>query len=768
MIKKIIYFYLAAATSLFSTSCNENKTTSINGLAIDEATQKKIIAEAPVLTPQESISTMKVEEGFEVKLVASEPLISTPVAFNFDDKGRIWALEMQGYMPDTAGHGENVPDGKIIILEDKNGDGVMDDRKVFLDSLVLPRALCLVENGVLVAEPPKLWYVEINNDHAGKKILVDSMYTVGGNVEHQPNGLLRGMDNWIYNANSTKRYRKKGDRWLVERTHQRGQWGISQDDFGRLYYNNNSQNLIGDYFLPALGSGNENQRDISGYDIDIVEDNKVYPIRPTTGVNRGYMENILDDSSRLVEFTAACGPLVYRGGLFGKAYHENAFVAEPSANLIKRNILEEKGYITEGKQAYSGREFLASIDERFRPVSLYDGPDGAMYVVDMYRGIIQHRTYLTDYLKKEIVKRALSKPLNCGRIYKVVPTGKAVKPVLIPHDPAELVHLLSHENGWIRDKAQQMLVDGKYTAIAPALRKNLQESDDPVTITHSLWTLEGLGVLQYEDMAPLLKHADWRVRAEALDAASSVINAGNYKLFAAAMEQMIAGNDTLTAPYIAFQLHCISAFSQPMADKLWMTIAGKYPNNRYIADALISTIEKKENIFYKKVQAVEPDTSLVINKQFEKIFADIKKNELNKNISLLKKQFPKGVQVFQNICKTCHGDDGNGLPSLAPPLNQSSWVVGDKRKLIAIVLYGLTGPVTVNNKVYKAPEISGEMPGMISNDELNEEDLAQVLSFIRKGWSNKADAVSAEDVIKVKQKFNGRQKPFTTEELNAW
>src|SRR5690606_35821885 len=159
------------------------------------------------------------------------------------------------------------------------------------------------------------------------------------------------------------------------------------------------------------------------------------------------MEKILDDKSRLVNFTAACGPLVYRGGLFGKEYHENVFVAEPSANLIKRNILEEKGYITEGKQAYAGREFLVSIDERFRPVNLYNGPDGAMYVVDMYRGIIQHRTYLTDYLKREIGKRALSTPLNCGRIYKVVPAGKSVKPFLMPHEPLALVNLLKDKNG---------------------------------------------------------------------------------------------------------------------------------------------------------------------------------------------------------------------------------------------------------------------------------------------------------------------------------
>src|SRR5690606_12067331 len=175
------------------------------------------------------------------------------------------------------------------------------------------------------------------------------------------------------------------------------------------------------------------------------------------------MEKILDDKSRLVNFTAACGPLVYRGGLFGKEYHENVFVAEPSANLIKRNILEEKGYITEGKQAYSGKEFLASIDERFRPVNLYDGPDGAMYVVDMYRGIIQHRTYLTDYLKHEIETRGLTLPLGMGRIYRVMPKDADRYWITMPQDVDSLVALLGHANGWVRDKAQQVLVDRRTT-----------------------------------------------------------------------------------------------------------------------------------------------------------------------------------------------------------------------------------------------------------------------------------------------------------------
>src|SRR4051812_2579296 len=150
-------------------------------------------AASPVLDAKSAIQHMQVEKGLEVQLVAAEPLISSPVAMTFDEKGRMWVVEMTGYMPDTVGTGEDVPNGKVVILEDTNKDGVADTRKVFLDSLVLPRALCLVENGLLIAEPPRLWFVEINNDQPGKRTLVDDKYTEGGNVEHQPNGLYRAM-----------------------------------------------------------------------------------------------------------------------------------------------------------------------------------------------------------------------------------------------------------------------------------------------------------------------------------------------------------------------------------------------------------------------------------------------------------------------------------------------------------------------------------------------------------------------------------------------
>ncbi|HVI48782.1 MAG TPA: c-type cytochrome [Chitinophaga sp.] len=729
----------------------------------DSTAIRKKYAESPVLDARAAISSMQVEKGLKVQLVAAEPMVVAPVAMTFDEKGRMWVVEMTGFMPDTSGTGEDKPDGKIVILEDTTGDGVADTRKVFLDSLVLPRAICLVENGVLVATPPQLWFVENNHDKPGRKVLVDDQYAAGGNVEHQPNGLLRAMDNWIYNAKSDRRYRKSGNRWLKEPTHFRGQWGITQDDQGRLYYNNNSENLLGDYFPPGFGGQNPDQQNAAGYDEKIVSDNRVYPARPNTGVNRGYVKGVLDDSLRLVSFTAACGPLVYRGGLLPREFTGNAFVAEPSANLIKRNILKDSSYAVKGEQAYSGKEFLASTDERFRPVNLFTGPDGAIYIIDMYRGILQHKTYLTTYLKNEIKTRQLTQPLNCGRIYRIVPTGSKVSKTILPEDPEQLAGILRNANGQLRDKAQQLIIDKHLTGLAPALRQLLGTADQPYTAIHALWTLEGLQQLTWNDIVRLLHQNQLPLKRQALAALPSILNAVNIKSAAPLLDSLSA--DPELAPWVAWLLPVLSKCSKPVAVNMEAKLMKTYARNRYIAAALVNNAANREAVLLKQVGTWNPDTTLVLRKQLLAVLKDKDNKADVKKMDALKKTYPRGYKIFNTVCQTCHGKNGNGIASMAPPLNESNWVNGNKQALAAIVLYGLTGPVEVHGKVYKAPEINGDMPGIGVSDEFNDADIAQLLSFLRSAWNNKAGKVTEADIQHVRKQYNGRQKPFAAAEL---
>ncbi|MGN6508336.1 MAG: DUF7133 domain-containing protein, partial [Chitinophaga sp.] len=174
-----ISIFIAGITAA---SCNNGN----QGPKADSIAMRQQFAESPVLSPAQSLEHLQIEDGFAAQLVASEPQVVVPVAMTFDERGRMWVAEMTGYMPDTTGSGEDARDGRIVILEDADNDGTIDTRTVFLDSLVLPRALCIVGNGLLVAEPPKLWYGHMAGDTAGKNTLVASAYAEGGNVDLQP------------------------------------------------------------------------------------------------------------------------------------------------------------------------------------------------------------------------------------------------------------------------------------------------------------------------------------------------------------------------------------------------------------------------------------------------------------------------------------------------------------------------------------------------------------------------------------------------------
>jgi putative membrane-bound dehydrogenase-like protein len=468
------------------------------------------------------MATFRIAPGFKIELVASEPLIQDPVVLAFDADGRMWAAEMTSYMPDAYGNGEKTPNGRIVILEDTDGDGKYDKRSVWLDGLVLPRAVLPIRDGALVATPPTLkFYRDTHGDgRADKEQLVASDYgNPKMNPEHQANGLLLGMDNWVYSVNHNARYRwvpdedVKGDKlavkWISSRVPARGQWGHSMDDFGRLYHNDNSDYLRGDLVPPHyFPNRNPHYTGTAGVNVQLDKDQNVWPIRPTPAVNRGYRKGFLRPDGTLKEFTAACGPCVYRGGIFPDDCNGDVWVCEPSAHVVRRANITEDGLTLKGKNAYDKAEFLAATDERFRPVNIHVGPDGALYVVDLYRGILQHVYYLTPYLRELHLRRNMEQPVHMGRIYRVVHETSTPEEVekLSALSGAQLVEKLRDPNGWVRDTAQRLIVERRDRTVLAQLRAMAADSSgDPRPALHALWTLEGVNGIDNKTLDAALR-----------------------------------------------------------------------------------------------------------------------------------------------------------------------------------------------------------------------------------------------------------------------
>lgn len=483
---------------------------------------EELIPDAPILSPEQALQSFTVVPGFEVQIAAAEPLVNSPVAMEFDHLGRMWVVEMTGYMPNVEGEGEDQRVGSVVTLEDTDGDGRMDKRTVFLDNLQMPRALCLIDGGVLVAEPPYLWFCQ-DTDGDGKsdkREVVDENYGSQVNPEHTANALMVAMDNWIYSANHNVRYKRYRGRWLRESTISRGQWGMSQDNYGRIYYNSNSDQLRVDLFPSHYLDRNPGAGRLSGASFRTTADQTVWPIRVNPGVNRGYRADTLrDEDHTLASYTAASGPLIYRGNNLPEDFVDNGFIPEPSGNLIRRNILTEINGTVTAENAYFQSEFLASTDERFRPVNLYNGPDGALYIVDFYRGLIQHRIYLTTYLRQQIEERGLENPTDFGRIYRVIWKGRnssAVPTTMDPSNSGQLVAYLGHPNGWVRDTAQRLLVEMGDKAPADRIRRAATKGRNALGRLHALWTLEGIEALTPEVLQTALGDWDAKVRATAV------------------------------------------------------------------------------------------------------------------------------------------------------------------------------------------------------------------------------------------------------------
>ena len=450
---------------------------------------------SPVRTPQASMESMVLEEGFTLTLAASEPMIQDPVAMSFDPDGRLYVVEMRSFMMDIDGREEGAPISRISRLEDRDGDGIMDSSTIFLDHLIVPRAVLALKEGVLFVDQYILKHAtDTNGDGTADWVQIIDRDYGRSNIEHAPNGLMPGMDNWIYNGRSPWRYRCIDGLWIKERTEIRGQWGMTQDAHGRLFYNVNNSQLLGDLTPPNYMSRHRTYPSTAGLNLFVAADQSVHTLRMNTAVNRGYLPEVLDDRGRLHVFASSCSPLIYRGDHFPPGLSGNAFVCDPAANLVKRNILHTGPLHLSAEPAHPDREFLASTDERFRPVALTHGPDGALWLLDMYRGIAQYGMFMTDYLRKETLRRGLDQGIHQGRLYRIghESGGRRTPAQLSRRPPTEWIQLLDHDDGWLRQTAQRLLIQQGDQKMLDALLRFMERATTSVGLEHALWTIEGL------------------------------------------------------------------------------------------------------------------------------------------------------------------------------------------------------------------------------------------------------------------------------------
>jgi mono/diheme cytochrome c family protein len=329
-------------------------------------------------------------------------------------------------------------------------------------------------------------------------------------------------------------------------------------------------------------------------------------VRPNPGTNRAYQAGIDRPDGTLAKFTAVCAPMVYRGDRLPGELYGNVFVAEPAGNLVGRIVLTDDGTTLRARKAYDNADFLASTDERFRPVYISNAPDGALYIVDMYRGIIQDRASTTIYLRDHIIARKLDQPTGLGRIYRVVhETTKLDTTAPFAHaTPAQLVEALSHPNGWRRDTAQRLLVERYARSAVPALVKLAETATDFRARLHALWTLDGIDSLEPAMVIKALGDSSKEVRVSAVRLAERWLGAPNHPIQGEVLKRLDDPDWSVRQQLAA------SLGSLPMGprESAIATLLDRHADDPVVMDAALSSVRGTESIVLDKLLAMSGQT----------------------------------------------------------------------------------------------------------------------------------------------------------------
>ncbi|HEY0552188.1 MAG TPA: PVC-type heme-binding CxxCH protein, partial [Verrucomicrobiae bacterium] len=453
---------------------------------VDRRTFKQLLSAAQprAMSPEESLRAMRVRPGFKAELVASEPLIQSPVAFEWSADGRLWVVEMGDYPNGLDGKGK--PGGRVRVLEDMDGDGKYDKGTTFLEGLNFPNGIYPWRYGVVISAAPDIFYAEDTNGD-GTADVREVLFTgfTPGNQQHRANGFDYGLDGWLYGANGdsggnakavggtsarselnlrNRDFRIQPDRRWIEGIEGQTQFGRHRDDFGN-WFGNNNPNWLWHYVFPD----------------HYLARNPLLPLRTTKKMLANYEESTrcfpisrtvsrFNDPFAANHVTSGNSATPYRDELFGRDFATSVFISEPVHNLVHREVLEAEGVTFTSHRASdeATNEFLASSDNWFRPTMLKTGPDGALYIADMYRFVIEHPEWIPKEMQARLDLRAGA---DKGRIYRVRPDGAKLRsiPNLTKMNSPQLAEALDSPNGWQRDTAQRLLIERSDKSVAGKL-----------------------------------------------------------------------------------------------------------------------------------------------------------------------------------------------------------------------------------------------------------------------------------------------------------
>jgi glucose/arabinose dehydrogenase/mono/diheme cytochrome c family protein len=694
--------------------------------------------DVPALSPEEQLKKFQLPPGYKLELVLAEPHIKEPVVAVFDGNGRMFVAEMRTYMQDIDGTGELTNKSQVSLHWSSKGDGHFDKHTVFADNLKLPRMVLPLGPGELLINETDtqdifLWRDTNGDGVADEKKLWYAGGPRGGNMEHQQSGLIWCTDNWLYMTYNAWRLRWQGydKEPLKENTPGNGgQWGLTQDDWGKPWYVNaggerGPLNFQTHIYYAALNTKDQ----------FVGEYATVWPDVPIPDVQGG-PPRARPVERTLNHFTATCGAEVFRGDRLPADLRGDLLFSEPVGRLIRRTKIEVKNGVTRLSNPYEAAkaEFIRSTDPNFRVVNMNTAPDGTLYLVDMYRGIIQEGNWTREgsYLRKVILQYGLEKNIGRGRIWRLVHDGfkPGPQPKMDGEKSADLVAHLAHPNGWWRDTAQRTLVIRNDKSVVPALQSMARTHANPLARMHALWTLDGLGALDAALAREKLKDTHPQVRITALRASETLWKAGD-KSFEADYAALAKDKD---------------------GDLAWQALltarALNVPNAKQTFTSAVLATNAPPVVVALGKSLLAPPTS------WPREFSGADKALLT-----------KGEAIYQELCFACHGFDGRGMQvegakpgtTLAPPLSGSPRVAGQREALIHILLKGLAGPI--NGKTYEAL--------MVPMESNNDEWIAAAASYVRNSFGNKAGMVSVKEVAALRAASKVRTQPWTVEDLLA-